>query len=75
MAFIVEFIVGDPGAPPDGATSYFNPVIAGEQLKVFREGVYQYESLGGNFYVNTNSGTIFFIPQLGAGERLKIQTV
>jgi hypothetical protein len=75
MGFTTEFIVDAPGAPASGTAVYFNPVLAGKKAKVFREGYYQYESLGQNFYVNTNTGTLLFLPEFTPGERIRIQTI
>jgi hypothetical protein len=71
MAYRAEFTVGDPGAPVDGQTSYYNSLLAGAQFRVFREGLYQYQ-VGANRIFDTTSGTIFFIPALYSGERIKI---
>jgi hypothetical protein len=71
MAYRTEFTVGAPGAPVDGQTNYYNSLLAGSQFRVFREGLFQYQS-GANRIFNTGSGTIFFIPALYAGERIKI---
>lgn len=75
MAVVVEFIVGDPGYPPPGSNIYFNGAFAGKKTKVFREGLYQYTQLGSNYVIKPGTGTTFFIPEFGAGERIRIQTV
>lgn len=71
MAFITEFRVGDPGAPASGAQSYYNSLLAGASFRIFREGQYQYLS-GANRIFPTGTGTVFFIPALYVGERIKI---
>jgi hypothetical protein len=70
----IKFTIGDPGYPPDGATSYYNPILAGKKLKVFREGQYQYR-IGQNFIIAPGTGSILFSPALWMGERIRIQTV
>jgi hypothetical protein len=74
MALLINYTVGDPGAPADGATNYYNPGLAGKKIKVFREGLYQYKS-GVNRIIPTASGTIIFIPAQWVGERIRIQTI
>lgn len=74
MAFTTEFIVGQPGAPADGDNIYYNPILAGAKMKIFREGAYQYRQLGTNHVVVPGTGTIFFVPALSSGERIRIQT-
>ena len=71
MPFIAEFRVGDPGAPADGAQSYYNPLLAGASFKIWREGQFQY-LVGDNRLFSTGSGTVFFIPALSTGERIKV---
>lgn len=71
---VIQFTVGDPGFPAAGDTNYFNAVLAGEQIKVFREGFYQYK-IGGNRIIPTGTGTILFIPAFYGGERIRIQTI
>lgn len=74
MALLINYTVGDPGAPADGATNYYNPGLAGKKVKVFREGLYQYRT-GINMVIVTGSGTIIFIPAQWSGERIRIQTI
>lgn len=70
----INFTIGDPGAPVDGDTNYYSPVISGKKIKVFREGLYQYR-VGANFIITPGSGSIFFYPGLTTGERIRIQTL
>lgn len=72
MAIVIQFTVGNPGAPADGAANYYNPGLSGKKLKVFREGVYQYKS-GQNFIIIPGPGSILFFPAFQAGERIRIQ--
>jgi hypothetical protein len=51
-----------------------NAVLAGERVKVFREGLYQYK-IGGNRIIPAGTGTILFIPAFYDGERIRIQTI
>lgn len=71
---VIQFTVGDPGFPANGNTNFFSPVLAGEKVKVFREGLYQYRT-GVNFIIPTGTGTIVFIPAFYSGERIRIQTI
>lgn len=71
---VIQFTVGDAGFPAAGDTNYFNAVLAGEKVKVFREGLYQYR-IGGNRIISTGTGTILFIPAFGPNERIRIQTL
>jgi hypothetical protein len=71
---VIQFTVGDVGFPSDGDTNYFNAVLAGERVKIFREGLYQYK-IGGNRIIPTGTGTILFIPAFYSGERIRIQTI
>lgn len=75
MAFVIDFQIGQPGSPSDGDVAYFSPLIAGEKVKVFREGLYQYNQKGTNYIINFNTGTIFFVPAFYDQERIRIQTV
>lgn len=74
MAFISEFIIDTPGYPTSGSNVYFNPSLAGNKTKVFREGYYQYEQLGQGYVIKPGTGTIFFTPAFTTGERIRIQT-
>lgn len=71
MALSIQFTVGDSGAPQDGQGNYFNPSLSGKEIKVFREGMYQYR-VGQNFILVPGTGVIVFFPQLGSGERIRI---
>jgi hypothetical protein len=71
---VIQFTVGDAGFPASGETNYFNSVLAGEKIKVFREGLYQYR-IGVNRIIPTGTGTILFIPAFSPGERIRIQTI
>lgn len=74
MAFTVEFIIDQPGAPIAGSNIYFNAALAAKKMKVFREGLYQYAGLGPNYIIKPGTGTVFFIPAFTPGERIRIQT-
>jgi hypothetical protein len=74
MALLINYTVGDPGAPANGATNYYNAGIAGKKIKVFREGLYQHRS-GVNFIIVPGNGAIIFIPAQWEGERVRIQTI
>lgn len=69
----IEFKVGQPGAPADGASNYFNAGLAGENYKVFREGNYQY-IYGTNRVIKSGTGITYFIPALQQDERILITT-
>lgn len=69
----VEFTVGAPGAPADGAGNYFNAGLAGQNVKVFREGAYQHR-YGPNYVINSGTGIIYFVPALQQDERIYIAT-
>lgn len=71
MAYTTEFTVGAVGAPANGAVLYYNPLLATTSFRIFREGLYQYTA-GDNRILSTGTGTVFFIPALTAGERIKI---
>lgn len=70
----IKFTVGDPGYPSAGDSNYYNPSLAGKNLKVFREGLYQYK-VGENFIIAPGTGSVLFIPAFSAGERIRIQTL
>jgi hypothetical protein len=70
----INFTVGAVGAPADGTASYYNPILSGKKIKVFREGLYQYKS-GINFIIAPGSGSILFFPVFYFGERIRIQTI
>lgn len=74
MALIINFTVGESGALGDGAQMYYSPSLSGKKLKVFREGIYQYRS-GVNYIIVPGNGSIFFVPALYLGERIRIQIV
>ncbi|MCW3466493.1 hypothetical protein [Chitinophaga nivalis] len=71
MAIIIEFTVGDIGQPSDGETNYYNSVLSGKNVKVFREGIYQYR-FGANFIIVSGPGTITFFPPLISQQRIRI---
>lgn len=70
---IITFTIGDVGYPQDGATSYYNPALAGKTLMVIREGKYQYR-FGLDKITVPGNGSIFFSPALQQGERMFIRT-
>lgn len=74
MALIINFTVGESGALGDGAQYYYSASLSGKKLKVFREGLYQYR-IGLNYVIVPGNGSIFFIPALYSGERIRIQIV
>lgn len=71
---VINFTVGDVGAPAAGSANYYNPVLSGKKVKVFREGLYQYKT-GSNFIIAPGSGAILFFPSFSNGERIRIQTI
>lgn len=74
MATVIQFTVGD-GTTGVTSNSFTAPILAGKKIKVFREGLYQYNTKGPNYIINTNSGPVFFFPAFYEGERIRIQTV
>lgn len=71
---VINFTVGQPGAPAAGSANYYSPILNGKKLKVFREGQYQYRT-GANFIIAPRSGAVLFFPSFYDGERIRIQTI
>jgi hypothetical protein len=77
VVFEISLVVGEVGAPVDGATNYTNAGIVGELLLVHRNGILQPASDpgDGDTYFTRVGTTLTFSTALSTGEKIHIVCV
>ncbi|MET6997067.1 SGNH/GDSL hydrolase family protein [Chitinophaga defluvii] len=69
----VQFKVGSPNFPNAGDSVYKNTDLANHTIKVWRNGLLQYQDNTDGVGVNTDSGKVVFRPALSANDRIYIE--
>lgn len=69
----LQFVVGATNAPVAGATTYSYAAYANKYLKVYRDGIWQFDSTA--VQVAPSTATITFSPPLYSGEYVAIEAI
>jgi lysophospholipase L1-like esterase len=71
----IQFKTGTTGAPAAGDSVYTNISLIGGNVKVWRNGVFQYRDDSDGIYVDSTNGKIIFRPALAQGDRIYIEAM
>jgi len=69
----IQFKVGTPNFPKGGDTMYVNQDFAGQNIKVWRNGLLQYRDTEEGVRIDNSQGYIYFMPPLSTSDRIYIE--